>query len=68
MANINKLKAKMVELGINVEDLSTRIGVDKATLYRRLASCGNTFSIKEANLISKELRLTKDELCAIFFD
>lgn len=68
VVNINKLKAKMVELGINAEDLSTRIGVDKATFYRRLASCGDTFSIREADLISKELRLTKDELCDIFFN
>ena len=67
MVNVNKLKAKMIELGMNVEDLSLKIGMDKATFYRRLAARGETFSIKEADLISRELMLTKDEVNAIFF-
>ena len=57
----------MIELGMNVEDLSLKIGMDKATFYRRLAARGETFSIKEADLISRELMLTKDEVNAIFF-
>lgn len=67
MVNVNKLKAKMIELGMNVEDLSLKIGMDKATFYRRLTARGETFSIKEADLISRELMLTKDEVNAIFF-
>lgn len=67
MVNVNKLKAKLVENGMNVEDLSERIGMDRATLYRRLSSNGDTFSIKEADKIIKELSLTKDEVNAIFF-
>lgn len=67
VVNVNKLKAKMVELGINAEELSTRIGVDKATFYRRLASCGETFSIREADLICRELNLNRNEVNAIFF-
>ena len=67
MVNINKLKGKMVELGINAEELSAKIGIDKATFYRRLSSDGETFSIKEADDIARELKLTKDELNSIFF-
>lgn len=67
MVNVNKLKAKMVELGINVEELSEAIGMDKATLYRRLSTGGQTFLIKEVDAISKELKMTRDEVNEIFF-
>lgn len=55
MVNVNKLKAKMVELGTNVDELSEKIGMDRATFYRRLSADGQTFLIKEADAISKEL-------------
>lgn len=67
MVNVNKLKAKLVEVGMNVEELSEKIGMDRATLYRRLSSNGETFSIKEADSIINELGLTKEEVNAIFF-
>ena len=38
MVNVNKLKAKMVELGTNVDELSEKIGMDRATFYRRLSA------------------------------
>lgn len=67
MVNVNKLKAKLVEVGMNVEELSEKIGMDRATFYRRLSSNGDTFSIKEADSIINELGLTKEEVNAIFF-
>lgn len=67
MVNINKLKAKMVEIGINVEELSGAIGMDKATFYRRLSADGQTFLIKEVDAICKELKMTKEEVNEIFF-
>ena len=67
LVNVNKLKAKMVELGMNVEELSSKVGIDRATFYRRLASNGEDFSVKEADGISKELKLNKDEVNEIFF-
>lgn len=67
MVNVNKLKAKMVELGVNVDDLSGRIGMDRATFYRRLSANGQTFLIKEADAISKELGMTREEVNEIFF-
>lgn len=67
MVNVNKLKAKMVELEINADELSERIGMDRATFYRRLSVGGQTFSIKEADAICKELCLTKNEVNEIFF-
>lgn len=67
MVNVNKLKGKMVENQINVETLAAKVGVDKATFYRKLNCDGQTFTIKEADLIAKELNLTGLEAQAIFF-
>ena len=66
MVNVNKLKGKLVELGMNVETLASRIGMDRATLYRRMAD-GDNFTIGEAAAISRELELTAEEVHAIFF-
>lgn len=67
MVNINKLKGRIVEAGINVDILATKIGCDKATLYRRLSDNGETFLIREVDAIIRELCLTKDDVAAIFF-
>lgn len=67
LVNVNKLKAKMVEQGLSVDELSKRIKMDKATFYRRLSASGQTFSIREADAISRELNLTRVEVNDIFF-
>lgn len=67
MVNVNKLKGKLIENGLNVEAMADKMGIDGATLYRRLSNNGNTFTIGEADQISKILNLTKDEVNAIFF-
>jgi len=63
--NINKLRGKIIERGWNVGTLALKLGIDRATLYRKMK--GQSFSVKEARLISKELQLTKDEVMDIFF-
>lgn len=67
MVNVNKLKGKIVELGMNVAELAEKIGIDKATLYRKLGSEGKNITIYEAGIMAKELNLTFDEINAIFF-
>lgn len=67
MVNVNKLKAKFVENGINVETMAGKMGIDGATLYRRLSNNGENFTIGEADLIARILELSKDEVNAIFF-
>lgn len=67
MVNVNKLKGKIVECGMNVTELAVNIGIDKATMYRKLNSEGENFTIKEVDLISKELRLSINQVNAIFF-
>lgn len=68
MVNVNKLKGKIVENEKTIAELAEKIGLDRSTLYRKLSSDGETFTIKEANLICKELKLSKQEAMEIFFN
>lgn len=65
--NINKLKGKIVENEMNIPLLAKLMGIDRATLYRKLNSKGENFTIKEANLIVKILNLSEQEAMDIFF-
>lgn len=65
--DVNKLKGKIVEKGLNVETLARRIGIDRSTLYRKLNKQGDTLTVREVNIICKELGLSKDEAMDIFF-
>jgi len=67
MINVNKLKGKIVENGLKVGELALKIGIDRSTFYRKLKNQGDSFTIREVNLICKELKLTKDEAMEIFF-
>ncbi len=67
MVNVNKLKGKFVENGFSVEDVAKKIGVDRATLYRKINSQGGNISICEADKIVNVLGLSVDEATAIFF-
>lgn len=67
MVNVNKLRGKIVECGLNVEKLAELIGIDKSTFYRKLMNDGETFTIGEADAIARELGLTGEEVNAIFF-
>lgn len=63
--NIQKLKGKMVEKGMNVETLAAKISIDRSTLYRKL-DAGEKFTIGEAQRIKAVLDLTSDEASDIF--
>lgn len=67
VVNVNKLKGKIVECGLNISELADLIGIDKATLYRKIGDEGQKITIREADLISKELRLSREEVNDIFF-
>lgn len=65
--NVNKLKGKIVENGLNVSQLASSIGVDRTTLYRKLTSNGDTLTIGEAEKIARTLNLSMEDVNAIFF-
>lgn len=68
MVNIPKLRGKMVECGIKIEQMAEAIGVDRSTMYRKLNSDGENISIKEASIMASKLNLSFDEVNSIFFD
>ena len=65
--NINKLKGKIVENGMTVATLAEQIGVDRATLYRKMSNNGESMLIRDANRIVSALHLTAEDAIAIFF-
>jgi len=66
--NINKLKGKIVENGMTIGSLAEKIGVDRATLYRKMSNNGETMLVKDANSIVAALNLSVDDAVAIFFN
>lgn len=65
MLNVQKLKAKIVEKGKNVEGVSADIGINPATFYRKMKN--NSFEIREADRLIEVLSLNCDEATSIFF-
>lgn len=63
--NIQKLKAKIVEQGLNVETVAERIGVDRSSLYRKLNNF-EKITIGEASRIKDVLAMTNEEASEIF--
>lgn len=64
--NIPKLRGCMVEKGYNVTTLSRRIGMNKASFYRKLQAEGFSFTIGEMYRIIDALQLDREETACIF--
>ena len=65
MINVRKLKAKIVENGKTITEMSQVLGINPSTFYRKLKQ--NSFEIGEADVIVRELKLSIEEANAIFF-
>ena len=66
MTNAEKLKVKLKEKDMSIEDISKAIEIDKSTFYRKLASDGMSFTIGEVDKISKVLNLSVQDINSIF--
>ena len=62
---INKLRAKMVERGVNVTELAKRIGADRSSLYRKFANA-EKFTVGEAMKLKAALDISDREAIEIF--
>ena len=62
---LNKLKARIIENGMNVEALADAIGVERSTLYRKLNKF-EKITIGEAGKIKNALGLTDEDAIDIF--
>ena len=65
--NVNKLRGKIVENGLNMSTIAIELEIDRSTLYRKVNSEGDKLTIKEANKIVEILNLDPQEAMAIFF-
>lgn len=63
--NINKLKAKIVENGTNVEAVADYIGIDRSSMYRKLNNF-EKITIGEASKLKEFLKMTNEEATDIF--
>lgn len=63
--NIQKLKGKIVEHGLNVGSLAEMIGIDRSSLYRKLNK-GENITCGEAIRIMKALDISNEEAILIF--
>ena len=62
----NRFKAKLAELNKSMSEIATVIGVNQATLYRKINGTSD-FTRNEIQLIRHALSLTVDEVDNIFF-
>lgn len=63
--NINKLKGKIVESGMNVDDLADKTNISRASLYRKMNNA-DKFTIGDAVKIKKALNMSDTEAYEIF--
>lgn len=65
--NINEFKAEVVRNGMTLEEFSSRVGIARATLYRRFKE-PDSFTLGEITNISETLKLTNERVINIFFN
>lgn len=68
MVNIKRLRGRVAESGINLDELAERTNIERTALWRRMKGDGKDFTIEEVSAISKELKLSGEEVNEIFFD
>lgn len=64
--NSNKLKARMVEMGINGQSLSAEIGISESAFYRKLGG-SSEFTQSEISDIARVLCMDNESIIAVFF-
>ncbi len=67
MVNVPMLRGKVTEKGFTLEKVAEKLGIDRSTMSRKLANCGEDFTIRQADDIVTLLGLTPTEATAIFF-
>ncbi len=68
MVNVSKLKAKIIERNMSIEEFANKIDKNKATVYRKINGNGDNFTIKEVDSMIRALEISSpDEITSIFF-
>lgn len=67
MVNVPRLKGKIVEAEMSIPEVAEKLGIDKATLYRKLNDGGASLTVKDITRLSSILKLSFDDVNSIFF-
>lgn len=62
-----RLKKKIEQSGMSLEDLAEKIGMNRSTLYRKLKAGGIKFTAEEILKMVDVIRISKEEAAEIFF-
>lgn len=65
--NVDKIHGRIRELKMNVVEVAGKMGIDKSTLYRKLANNGAGLTVKDAQQLVDILQLTDEDALQIFF-
>lgn len=68
MLNILKLKGKIAENGLNITLLAKEIGINRDTLYRRLANDGEKLTLGDIKKNCGVLKINKEDTLDIFMN
>lgn len=66
--NMNKLKGKIVENGMTMQQLAHKMDVNPGTLYRKISKQPESFTTKQVYQIVMILDLNYQDTMDIFFD
>lgn len=66
MFNENLFRKKLIDLNISIRELSKIIGINEATLHRKIKGITD-FSRNEMSIIKLKLMMNSDEFESIFF-
>lgn len=64
--NANKLKGRIVEMGLSIDKVASGIGINPATMYRKLNG-ESEFTRDEILALAQVLNLTDGDIISIFF-
>ncbi len=67
MVDVKGLRDAMRRKKLTVAQLASAVGVDDSTFYRKLQGCGETFTLAQADAITRSLGLGIAEAQEIFF-
>ncbi len=67
MVNINKLREAIKNSSHSIRTLSEMLEIDESTFYRKLNREGSTFTLAQADIIKRELKLSAKMAQDIFF-
>lgn len=65
--NVELLKQRMKEKNVGLDQLAKKIGIDRATFYRKINAGGVKFTVGEVQKMMIALNLSAADVFRIFF-